>query len=348
MPKDFSKLLETELWRLNAQPVTLQTTAIAILVFVSALVVARLVRSGVRRLQRRVQADAGGFYVVERLGTYLIVFIGLIAAVSALGIDLTSLSIFIGALGVGIGLGMQEIVKNFMSGIVLLLDRSIEVGDFIELDGGVAGVVIAVGARATTVETNDRVHIMVPNSWLVENRLMNWTRNRGTRRVHVPFVVAYGSDKEVVRKAAIEAATSVPFTLPEDGDRVRTQCWLVGYGDSQLNFELIVWPSLDAVKRPGAMMAAYRWAIDDALRRHGLEVPFPQHDVRLRSLFGREGEAAIDAIGPKAVREPHRPVAPVSPPPTPAPTPPTRNDAADDVVLEEQREPEDSASRERG
>jgi small-conductance mechanosensitive channel len=131
----------------------------------------------------------------------------------------------------------------------------------------------------------------------------------------------------------------VPFTLPDDGDRVRTQCWLVGYSDQRLEFELVVWPALDAVKRPGAMMAAYRWAIDDALRKHGLKVPVPQRDLHLRSMFGREGEDAVRVIanngdGPAPVHE----VAPAT-------TPPTRNDAADDVVAEEQRDVQDSVSK---
>ena len=213
MPSDLSKLFEMELWRLQAQSVTLKTAAIALAIFIFALLVTRILHSAFRRLRRSVAPNSSGsLYIAERLGSYIVIFVGLIASVSALGIDLTSLSLFVGALGVGIGLGMQEIVKNFMSGIVLLLDRSIEVGDFIELDEGGSGLVIAIGARATTIETNDRVHIHVPNSLLVSTRLMNWTRERGTRRVHVPFIVAYGSDKEIVRKAALEAASNVPFT----------------------------------------------------------------------------------------------------------------------------------------
>ncbi len=336
--EEFQKLMERELLRLQSQSVNLQTIIAAILVFLAALILTRLLALALRRLQRRVKpADASAFYIAEKLGAYIILFVGLIAAVSALGIDLTSLSLFLGALGVGIGLGLQEIVKNFMSGIVLLLDRSIEVGDFIELNDGVNGVVQQIGARATIIETNDRVHVMVPNSLLVENQLMNWTRNRGTRRVHVPFAVALGSDKDAVRKAALEAAANVPFTLPDDGDRVRSQCWLVGYSESRLEFELVVWPALDAVKRPGAMMAAYRWAIDDALSKHGLEVPLPQRELRVRELFGREGEDALGVISPKPVREvPRAAHAPAAAP--------TRNDAADDVVAEEQRDAEDAAA----
>ncbi|MCR6643324.1 MAG: hypothetical protein NVV62_01660 [Terricaulis sp.] len=111
----------------------------------------------------------------------------------------------------------------------------------------------------------------------------------------MPFHVALGADKEKVREAVIEAAREVPFTLADTEDR-RTQVWLVGYGRSSLNFELIVWPKLDAVKRPKAMIAAYTWAIDDALRKARVEIPIPQRDIRVRAIFGEEGDAARDTL----------------------------------------------------
>jgi small-conductance mechanosensitive channel len=117
----------------------------------------------------------------------------------------------------------------------------------------------------------------------------------------------------------LEAARDVPFTLP-DNDLHRTQVWLVGYGDSALKFELIVWPTLEAVKRPKAMNAAYTWAIDDALCKAGIEIPYPQRDIRLRAFFGEEGEDALQALNMERVQ--HAPV---------IPAPATINDAADEV-----------------
>ncbi|MEZ5938533.1 MAG: mechanosensitive ion channel [Hyphomonadaceae bacterium] len=277
----------------------------ALAIFVVALTVSWLFRSAMDRLRKRVDAGhASALYVAARFGRYLIVFVGLLTAGSALGLDMSSLSLFAGALGVGIGLGLQDIVKNFMAGLVLLLDKSIEVGDFIELEGGITGEVSAIGARATTVLTNDNVDVLLPNSMLLSGSLTNWTRNHATRRIHVPFSVAYGSDKEKVRMAAVEAARSIPFTLPDTESR-RTQVWLTGFGDSALNFELVVWPTLQAVKRPGSMMAAYFWAIDDALRRHGIEIPFPQRDLRLRGFFGLERGEAQAAWRGESAPPPH-------------------------------------------
>ena len=104
-----------------------------------------------------------------------------------------------------------------------------------------------------------------------------------------------GADKEKVREAVLEAAHAVPFTLPDTEER-RTQVWLVSFGEFALNFELIVWPRLDAVKRPKAMIAAYTWAIDDALRKAQVEIPYPQRELRVRGLFGEEGGDALDAL----------------------------------------------------
>lgn len=277
--------------------VTVQAVMISVLIMALSYVAARLSRSWIAQLRKRSGAGANPtLYAAERISFFLVLFFGLIAAFSSLGLDLTSVSFFIGALGVGFGLGLQAVMRNFLSGVTLLLDRSLGPGDFIELEDGLNGEVVEVGSRATRLITNDNVDVMVPNSHLLENRVVNWTRGGGTRRVHIPFTVAFGADKDLVRVAGLEAAESVPFTLPDTAAR-RTQVWLVGFGESGLKFELVVWPSIDAVKRPGAMHAAYCWAIEDALRRHGVEIPYHQLDLRVRTAFGHEGEAALRNLG---------------------------------------------------
>jgi len=149
--------------------------------------------------------------------------------------------------------------------------------------------------RATLVSTNDNIDILVPNSEFVTGRVVNWTWNEALRRARIPFVVAYGTDKELVKKAALEAAAEVPFTLSLDGPR-GPKVWLVAFGESSLNFELVVWLTAEATKRPSAVKAAYTWALDTALRRHGIEMPFPQRELRVRSLFGLEGQEALASL----------------------------------------------------
>ncbi|MBA3069717.1 MAG: mechanosensitive ion channel [Hyphomonas sp.] len=322
---NIDELLQTELLTLGDRTINLATAFAAVVILLASFVVSSVIRRALDRMRTRGSASsAAALYIVSQVARYVIVFVGLVVAGSTLGLDLSTLSLFAGAIGVGIGLGLQDIVRNFLSGLILMFDRSIEIGDFIEMDAGVAGSVSAIGARATTIVTNDNVDVLIPNAVLISGPLTNWTRNRVTRRVHVPFDVAYGADLEAVQAAAIEAAHAVAFTLPDDGQR-RTQVWLIGFGDSALRFELLVWPDLEAVKRPGAINAAYNWAIYAALQRRGIEIPFPQRDLHLRSAFGLTGEAAIAALKNKQDAAVPLDTAPAIVKPLP------RNDAEEDV-----------------
>lgn len=268
----------------------------AIVILLGSALLAYIVRKLAARAQRHIGEErAPAIYIGGQIARYMIIVIGLAVAVSTLGVDLSALSIFAGALGIGIGFGLQDVVRNFVCGVILLFDDSVDVGDFIELEDNTSGTVTSIGPRATSLLTNDNIDVLVPNANLLNGKLTNWTRDRVTRRVRIPFGVAYGSDKDLVKKAAIEAAHSVPFTLPEDA-RHRTQVWLVGFGESALDFELVVWPSVAAVKRPGSMHAAYCWALDDALRKYNIEIPFPQRDLRLRGFFEHVGEDGLRAF----------------------------------------------------
>lgn len=295
---------------LSRQVISIGQSGITLHAIISAgiiIALAALAVWGIRKFVARAQTRLGEgrvstLYVAGQIARYIIIFGAITATISTLGVDLSALSLFAGALGVGIGLGLQDVVKNFVCGLILLFDGSIEVGDFVELDDGTSGAVAAIGPRATTLRTTDHVDVLVPNANLLGSKLTNWTRDRASRRVRVPFTVAYGTDKETVKQAALEAARSVPFTLPDNDER-KTQVWLTGFGDSALEFALVVWPTLEAVKRPGSMMAAYCWALDDAFRRHSIEIPFPQHDLRIRGYFGQEGQAAITAIAKGGVSE---------------------------------------------
>jgi small-conductance mechanosensitive channel len=292
-----------------------------------------LIGHALKRLRLRTREGNAALYVTEKLLTYGLVLFGVVAGLSTLGLNLSSIAVFAGGLGIGLGLGLQGVVKEFVSGLVLIFDRAVNIGDYVEMQDGTRGVVQEIGPRAARIRNNDNVYLLIPNSKLIENTVINWTLRGETRRIHVPFQVALGADKETVREAVIEAARDVPFTLP-DNDAHRTQVWLVGYGDSSLKFELIVWPTLEAVKRPKAMNAAYTWAIDDALRKAGIEIPYPQRDIRLRTLFGEEGEDALAALSLQHAR---RPVA--------AAPAASINDAADDLL---RPEPEPAPEAEAG
>lgn len=184
-------------------------------------------------------------------------------------------------MGVGIGLGLQSMVNNFVSGWMLLLEKTIKVGDYIELANGVTGEVMEIYMRVTRIRTNDYVDILIPNGELASGQVTNWTLVENIRRFRIPFGVAYGSDKELVKKAALEAALTVSFTLNMKGREPNV--WMTGFGDSSLDFILAVWCNPASVKRPTTMTSAYLWALDDAFRKYGIEIPFPQRDLHVRS-----------------------------------------------------------------
>lgn len=284
-----------ELLKLGKASVTVGSLAAGLLIVAAALFAARLTSAGLRRLRERAGGNAASLYVVEKVASYSLVVIGVMAGLSTMGVNLTSLTVFAGALGVGVGLGLQGVIKDFASGVSLVFERLVAVGDFVELSNGGRGVVHEIGPRATRIRTNDSTDIIVPNSVLVNDQVINWTLRGTNRRLRVPFVTAFGADKDKVREAVLKAAKAAPFTSPDDATR-RAQVWLVGYGESNLKFELVVWPTVEAVRRPAAIFAAYTWLIDDALREAGVEIPYPQRDIRLRGLFGEEGEEAMASL----------------------------------------------------
>lgn len=265
--------------------------------------IALRVRHGFDRYaQRREVSRRASLYTLSRVIYYVLVAISFTIAMSVAGVPISKFAVFAGALGVGLGFGLQAIFSNFISGLILLFDRSLKVGDFVELESGVVGEVRDINIRSTRITTNDYIDILVPNSEFVTGRVNNWTYGSKYRRLRIAFGVAYGSDKELVKKAALEAAEAVPFTMAMDGAR-GPQVWLLEFGDSSLNFELVVWIDSEATKRPLAVTAAYNWELETTLGRYGIEIPFPQSDLNVRSLFGLNAEEALRFISEPEYRK---------------------------------------------
>lgn len=223
-------------------------------------------------------ANSSSIYTLGRILHYLIITIAVLAAFAVLGLDIRSLALIAGALSVGIGFGLQSIVNNFLSGLILLTEGSLRVGDFVELDSGVTGVVREIKTRYTRINTNDNLDVVVPNSELVSYKLTNWTLKEPVVRLGVPFSVAYDSDPEQVVEAATEAAIDVPYTIKDQNDRAPVVL-LSGFGESSLDFELKVWVKRSGAQRPGRVRAAYRRALVTRLKQHEITIPFPQRDL---------------------------------------------------------------------
>jgi small-conductance mechanosensitive channel len=275
-------LADVTLFSVGEAPVTGRDIFRVLIILIVALLVSRGVRFAIRRFSEK---DSGGtqasLYTVGRLTHYLIIVTAVFVALSSIGLDFRNLALVAGALSVGIGFGLQSIVGNFVSGLVILFEHTLRVGDYIELDTGLTGTVKAINVRSTLINTNDNIDIVVPNSEFVTTRLTNWTLGERVLRVRIPFGVAYGSDKELVREAALEAVAEVPYTLKRKGRE--PDVWLVDFADSSLNFLLLVWVNTQGARRPTRTRAAYLWALESKLTEYGIEIPFPQRDVHVRS-----------------------------------------------------------------
>ncbi len=225
-----------------------------------------------RRVTRGVQLS------IARLVHYGIVSIGVLLTLRTLGFGLTNLTIIGGALGVGIGFGLQAIVNNFASGLILLFERPIKIGDTIQIDNDVA-VVKRLGLRSTVVQTLDNAEIVIPNSDLVTHKVTNWTLANRLVRVRIPVSVAYGSDIDKVTQLLVTCAKENPKVLKHP----EAQALFLGFGDSALNFELRVWIS-EFMDSTGEVQSELNSMISERFSKAGIEIPFPQTDLHLRSI----------------------------------------------------------------
>lgn len=301
---DLQPVLDLRLLHTSGFDITLGGVLGALLAIIGAWLLSRFVQRALNRYgEQQGSTERAAIYTVSRVLHYILLGFALFIALDALGIPLGKFTVFAGALGVGLGFGMQAIFSNFISGLILLFDRSLKVGDFVELDKDVRGTVRAVNIRATRITTNDNIDVLVPNSEFISGRVVNWTHRSVNRRIRVPFQVAYGVDKELVKKAALEAASRVPFTLAMEG-RQAPQVWLVDFSESAVRFVLAVWLTEEAARRNAAISAAYLWELDTALKAHGIERPFPQRDLNVRTLFGLSGADALAALRGEARVEP--------------------------------------------
>src|SRR5712691_7167970 len=224
-------------------------------------------------------------YAISQIVSNVVLVVGIFIVLQNTGIHLEALTVFAGAIGVGIGFGLQNITSNFISGLVILAERPITIGDRVEV-GGVTGQVVKIRARSTVVVTNDNITTIVPNQKFIDSPVTNWTYGDPRVRFRVPVGVAYGSDVELVREKLIEAAEEEPHTLKEPAPSV---CF-GACGDSSLNFELVAW-SDEMSHRPRRYRSDLNFAIDRKFREAGIEIPFPQRDLHIRSGLVKIGSA---------------------------------------------------------
>ncbi|PZR71713.1 MAG: mechanosensitive ion channel protein MscS [Chthoniobacterales bacterium] len=227
-----------------------------------------LVKSG---LDRSLQ------YAIAQIVSNLVLVIGIFIVLENTGIHLGALTVFAGAVGVGVGFGLQNIASNFISGLVILAERPITIGDRVEV-AGVVGQVQQIRARSTVILTNDNISMIVPNTKFIDSPVTNWTYGDPRVRFRIPIGVAYGSDVKKVREALIAAGESNSHVLTDPAPSV----FLNKFGESSIDFELVVWSS-EMSHRPSRFKSDLNFAIEEKLREAGIEIPFPQRDLHIRS-----------------------------------------------------------------
>ncbi|MGJ8686609.1 MAG: mechanosensitive ion channel family protein [Spongiibacteraceae bacterium] len=273
--------LNYPLIELDKGPITLASILLGCVIFALAYQLSRMLRRSIRALAvRRGVFGDGSLYTVERLTHYFFIILGLFMALSAMGIDLGKIALVVSALSLGIGFGLQAIFSNFVSGLIILLERSLKVGDYIQLESGVMGVVTEIRVRATVVTTLENTEVIVPNSEFVNGKVTNWTHTSNYCRLRIPFGVAYGTDKERLSEVVLTAVRELPQTLHDIPAR-EPVIVMKGFGDSSLDFELLVWVKPGFTSQQSSTRSAYLWTIDTALNETGIVVPFPQRDVHM-------------------------------------------------------------------
>ncbi len=251
----------------------------ALIVLLASFFVARYIKTLLdEKVFYKLRLERGLKQTLSTLTRYIIIGIAALIGLNLAGIPLRSLAIFAGAFGIGIGFGMQNIIGNFISGIILLFERPMRVGDVITLEDGTLGTIEKISARSTTIQTPDAITITVPNSKFIESRITNWTHPKTQMRGFVRVGVAYGSDTNLVKKCLLEIARNNPNirTYPEPFVR------FAEFGDSALIFELYFWAD-DPGKR-WFTQSELNFAIDEVFRKNKIEISFPQRDIHIRTI----------------------------------------------------------------
>jgi potassium-dependent mechanosensitive channel len=275
VPRDLRAFLDTRLISVAGATITAGSLLIATIVVVVSIAVANLLAFSVGRLVRSRGGSQGAQFAVAKMVRYAGTALGVLEAVSAMGVRLDALLAASTVLAVGIGFGLQNIAQNFISGLILLVEQPVRHGDFIRVDN-VLGTVDDIGLRATTVVTRDEVTIVVPNSALITGQVVNHSRPTMSLRIRVAVGVAYGTDPARVVTALLDVAKRDARVMKDPSPEVR----LEDFGESALAFALMCWiPDAREDLRTSSIL---RFAIEKRFREDGIAIPSPQREVRVK------------------------------------------------------------------
>jgi len=231
----------------------------------------------IERILGKTSLDLGARIAIGTILRYVVLLVGSLVIIQTVGINLTTLNVLAGAIGIGVGFGLQNIASNFISGLIILFERPVKVGDRIAV-GDIDGRVTAIGARSTRVRTNDNITIIVPNSKFIEENVVNWSFENQSVRFRIPIGVAYDSDLRLVKKLLLEVGEENADVLKEPKSAVR----LIKFGDSSIDLELWVWTK-EKLQRKTVLISALNFAIWEKFQAGGIEIPFPQTDLHIKA-----------------------------------------------------------------
>jgi potassium-dependent mechanosensitive channel len=270
-------LAGVRLFILTETEVTLGALFVAIVLLYSFLAVSWIVQGVLNQyILPRFAADPGISHSVSTVSSYIIIGAGILAALGSLGLDLTTLAIIGAGLSVGIGFGLQDLVANFISGILLLFEQSIRPGDILEVEGKM-GTVQKLRIRSTTVRTFDNIEVIIPNQRLLTSSVTTYTHTDRRIRAHIMVGASYDDEPQEVRDALFSAANRHGLVLKEPPPLV----FFEGFGESSINFELIIW--LDDIATRRQVTSDLHFMIWREFEKRGLSIPYPQQDLHLRS-----------------------------------------------------------------
>lgn len=283
----FSKIIDFinyPLFTVSNRVITPLNFAFFILVLLVGWLIAKYYKYFINKLRHANNISHSTATLLANMGYYIIVTLSFLMALKVVGLDLSSLAIIAGALSVGIGFGLQNIVSNFVSGIILMFERSIKVGDYIQIDDDTRGEVLDISMRSTIVRTNDNINLIIPNQSFIQNNVINWTLGDDIVRFRVPFGVAYGSDIDEVESVILLALeeSKLPYIKTAKNFEVPPPTVVfIEMGDSSLNFEFFIWVKGEYARKPRRTRSRFLKMIYQALNKAGITIPFPQTDLHI-------------------------------------------------------------------
>lgn len=273
----FIGFLNYELFRVDNQPFSVLRLVLGIAMLVlSYWVASRVADTLENRFFKRLEIEDSLRYTLSRFTFYVLLVVAVLFTLRVLNIPITIFTVLGGALAIGIGFGSQNLVNNFMSGLLVMVERPLRVGDFVEIES-LSGHVEKIGIRASILNTLNNTRVVVPNKNLIENSLTNWTLSDDLQCTAVEVGVAYGSDTELVAKVLVEATNSVEEVLK---DRPIVPLF-TNFGNSSLDFSVVFWTKARNIRERRYIESKVRFRIDAIFREHHIQIPFPQRDIHL-------------------------------------------------------------------